>query len=108
MECVRYFESKQIHVNHVFGDESDTSRHHKKSFWMGDSRLKMSTIHSFKGWEVLSVILYIDEEFFGDLSHLDAIIYTAITRSRENLIVLNSHSRYSEFGKSLPSKWNEQ
>jgi ATP-dependent exoDNAse (exonuclease V) alpha subunit len=44
----------------------------------------------------------------GDSLQLDAIIYTAITRSRENLIVLNSHPRYSEFGKSLPSKWNEQ
>jgi hypothetical protein len=26
---------------------------------MGGSRLKISTIHSFKGWELLNIVLYI-------------------------------------------------
>jgi hypothetical protein len=47
-------------VNHVFEDDYDKKIHrHKKAFWMGDSRLKMSTIHSFKGWEVPNVIVVI-------------------------------------------------
>lgn len=108
MECVNHFESKNIYVNHVFDTENESSRYHKKSFWMGDSRIKMSTIHSFKGWEILNVVLYIDDTFWGDNSQLDAVIYTAITRTRENLIVFNAHPRYTDFGSILPSKWNEQ
>ncbi|AFW94987.1 UvrD-helicase domain-containing protein [Dolichospermum sp. UHCC 0684] len=108
MECVNHFESKNIYVNHVFDTDNESSRYHKKSFWMGDSRIKMSTIHSFKGWEILNVVLYIDDTFWGDNSQLDAVIYTAITRTRENLIVFNAHPRYIEFGNILPTKWNEQ
>jgi len=51
---------KSIGVNHVFEEDVENPTHrHKKSFWMGDSRLKISTIHSFKGWELTNVILLI-------------------------------------------------
>ncbi len=56
LKCVEHFKQKHIQVNHVFEEEKG-SRRHKKSFWMGDGRLKMSTVHSFKGWEVLNVII---------------------------------------------------
>jgi hypothetical protein len=51
-ECVGHFKSKKkMKVNHVFEVGADEKHHrHKKAFWMGDSKLKMSTIHSFKGW----------------------------------------------------------
>ena len=59
-ECVRHFESKKnVSVNHVFEENDEKWHRHKKAFWMGDSRLKMSTIHSFKGWEVPNVIVVI-------------------------------------------------
>jgi superfamily I DNA/RNA helicase len=109
MEAAEYFDkSLQIEVNHVFEDGGESKYHsHKKAFWLGDSRLKMSTIHSFKGWEAVHVILLIPEEWKG-LGNLDALVYTAMTRTRENLIVLNCNKMYVEYGKSLPSEWDKK
>jgi len=36
---------------------------------------------------------------------LDALVYTAMTRTRMNLIVLNCNDKYSEFGKKYSSTW---
>ena len=108
-ECVAYFKKLNIEGNHVFESDSETHFHpHKKAFWMGDSRLKMSTIHSFKGWELLNIILFIPERAPESNKKLDAIVYTAITRTRENLIILNANKRYNDFGNRFPKKWNEQ
>lgn len=105
IKAVKYFENQGIKVDHVFEDKTKSSRHHKKSFWLGDSRLKMSTFHSFKGWEALHVILLIPDDWKED-GNLDALVYTAMTRTRENLIVLNCNKRYIEYGKSLPDRWS--
>lgn len=99
-ECVQYFkEIKQVEVNHVFDNR------HKKAFWIGDSRLKMSTIHSFKGWEAQNVIVVIPSYFQGTDEIDDMIVYTAMTRSRENLIIINANIKYREFGESYPDEW---
>lgn len=106
-ECVKYFETtKNMKVNHVFENEEEKRYHkHKKAFWMGDSRLKISTIHSFKGWEVLNVILYIPENYYGGDDVYDKVVYTAMTRTRQNLIVINANKRYLEFGNGLSKTW---
>ena len=107
-EAVKHFEKQGIEVNNVFEDDRESKYHsHKKAFWLGDSRLKMSTIHSFKGWEALHVVLLIPEQW-RDEENLDALVYTAMTRTRENLIVLNCNKRYVEYGKNLPSEWDGQ
>lgn len=107
LECVKHFETtRNMKVNHVF--ENDEERHyhkHKKAFWMGDSRLKISTIHSFKGWEVLNVILYIPKNYYGGDDVYDKIVYTAMTRTRQNLIVINANKRYWEFGDGISKTW---
>lgn len=109
IEAVKFFKGKNIETNHVFEDDTEAKYHpHKKAFWMGDSRLKISTIHSFKGWELLNIILFIPKKAPESNKKLDAIVYTAITRTRENLIVLNANKRYSEFGEKFPKKWAEQ
>ena len=101
---VKYFNEKKIQVNHVF--EDDTNDHqHKRSFWMGDSRLKMSTLHSFKGWELMNVILIIPPDGSGSEPDLDSLIYTSLTRTRSNLIVFNRHSKYVEYGNTWPETW---
>ncbi len=108
-ECVSFFKNMNIEVNHVFESETEGTYHpHKKAFYMGDSRLKMSTIHSFKGWELPNIILYIPPSSPESNKRLDSIVYTAITRTRENLIVLNANKRYSEFGEKFPKSWVEQ
>jgi len=107
LECVKHFETnRNMKINHVFENEDEKRYHkHKKAFWMGDSRLKISTIHSFKGWEVLNVILYIPESFIGSVEEYDKVVYTAMTRTRQNLIVINANERYKTFGERLPKSW---
>ena len=105
-QIVNYFLKKNIPVNHVFEEGEDKKSHrHKKAFWMGDSRLKVSTIHSFKGWEVLNVILFIPSNTIGAINLNDSVIYTAITRARQNLIVINANQRYWKFGENLEKNW---
>ncbi|GAC1392829.1 MAG: hypothetical protein NVS4B11_19090 [Ktedonobacteraceae bacterium] len=41
----------------------------------------------------------------GDEQLYDNAIYTAITRSKENLIIINANARYWEFGKSFSDEW---
>jgi hypothetical protein len=104
-ELVQMLKNYNINVNHVFEDESK-DHHHKKSFWMGDSRLKASTIHSFKGWELKNVIIIVPTiKNAKQYRQSDYLFYIAITRVRENLIVLNSSPRYKEYGKSWPQTW---
>lgn len=105
--CVKYFEAtKSMQVNHVFETDDEKRYHkHKKAFWMGDGRIKISTIHSFKGWEVLNVIFYIPASYYGRDDAYDRIVYTAMTRTRQNLIVINANDRYREFGDRLSNSW---
>lgn len=101
MAAVEEFKKRNIEVNHVFEHDEQVKYHrHKKAFWLGDSRLKISTIHSFKGWEALHVIMLIPKKWRQN-ENLDSVVYTAMTRSRKNLIILNSHERYWEFGEQI-------
>ncbi|HHF6546736.1 TPA: hypothetical protein ACPP5X_001215 [Haemophilus influenzae] len=59
-------------------------------------------MHSFKGWEIDTLFLIIDppnplaEEDKDD--EKDELIYTAITRCRNNLIIFNiGNTRYHDF-----------
>lgn len=104
MVAVDAFKKQNIQVNHVFEHDEQVKYHrHKKAFWLGDSRLKISTIHSFKGWEALHVIMLIPKKWRHD-ENLDSVVYTAMTRSRKNLIILNCHERYWNFGEQLTTK----
>lgn len=72
--------------------------------------LKASTVHSFKGWEANSVILFIQPQNEGneklenygiiELENTPALIYTALTRARCNLFIINlGNQKYDEFFK---------
>jgi hypothetical protein len=91
-------------------------RNKKFNYWDNRGLLKLSTIHSFKGWEIDTLILLItnDDEAFesGDDTEVDVfphenftseeLIYTAITRCRTNLFVVNfGNEQYDSFFK----KW---
>lgn len=73
----------------------------KVHFTTDTINLKFATIPSFKGWEAKNVILLLlkdvddikncEEDGFLIQTHgnIEALIYTAITRARENLFILN-------------------
>ena len=77
----------------VFNDNYSTIRENKKlHFWMNSGTLKISTIHSFKGWESEVVFLIIERKFDNDTDYnvsFDEIIYTGLTRCKKQLIVIN-------------------
>lgn len=72
-------------------DIKDIRKIKKNSFRLNNGMMKISTIQSFKGWETPTLFLIIDNDF-------DESIYTAITRSRHNIIVLNIETnKYYQF-----------
>lgn len=90
-------------IVHVFGEggsDSPESRKRKMVFWMGRGGLKMSTIHSFKGWEIDNVILiWPPKSTFQDFSEYQrhALFYTAISRVIKNMVILNANREYDCF-----------
>ena len=72
----------------VYKDEYKIIRDNKKlHFWMNSGTIKISTIHSFKGWESEVVFLIIEPNYKEQ--SFDELLYTGITRSRRNLIIIN-------------------
>ncbi len=71
----------------------------KIAFRMNPGTMKLSTIHSFKGWEINTVVLLLDNQFETNLQ--DELIYTAITRAKKNLVIINlGNTRYHNFFKN--------
>ena len=64
----------------------------KMSFYMDNGSYKMSTIHSFKGWELDNIILIINPSPLNTNYEEDKntyeLIYTAITRAKKRLHIL--------------------
>lgn len=118
-----YWQRNQIRRNKKFG------------FWPEGGTVKLATIHSFKGWEAPTLFLIIedeplrrnftDEEFALDEEFVsneefpsdeefasnkefpsDELIYTAITRCKKNLIIINlGIGKYREFFlKHMPAE----
>ena len=61
--------------------------------------VKISTIHSFKGYELSNVIAVTEHNNAKKFS--PELIYTSITRSTNKLIILNRDDRYVDFGLYL-------
>lgn len=101
---------KGIGVVHTFG-HGDTplareqdSRRRKFSFFKGDARVKVTTLHSFKGWESRALVLHVGRaRTQEDL----ALVYTAMTRLRHDdagsyLTVICEAPELREFGATWP------
>jgi hypothetical protein len=92
-------EYEKIHNN---PEEIETRRRIRKNhFWMKTGTVKLSTVHSFKGWEIDTLFLLIEQEEDGKEFANAELIYTALTRARRNLIVFNLNNlNYDQFFKS--------
>lgn len=95
-------------VNFKFTNDIKQIRRNKRlHFTMDTNCIKMSTIHSYKGWDAKAVILILTptngmsetiEEHFEDLENEQSLIYIAITRAKEKLFILNiGNSKYDSF-----------
>lgn len=98
IKTITTFETKEMEEK--FNHEVPNIRKFKKiAFNHHSGKLKISTIHSFKGYESHTVFLIIDEN--NKCSEHDdnpEIVYTGITRSKLNLMVfLLENSIYDNF-----------
>ena len=72
------------------GETIKNLRNNKKlHFYMNSGTVKLSTIHSFKGWESETIFLIIEKKHTNVEATFDEILYTGLTRSRKNLIIIN-------------------
>lgn len=86
-------------------DYSEIVDHKKRYFEMNCGFMKMSTIHSFKGWESRVVFLCMERNFDSERSVAE-LIYTGLSRTKEHLIVVNAGNE--EYGKKIHELINEQ
>lgn len=116
-KCMTNFETAEqydrlIHIQNspslLLKDLKDIRRAAKTHFTTDTNDLKLSTIHSFKGWESESVILIIQPEmcsndkyegyYIPERKNIPALIYTALTRAKCNLFILNvGNTKYHSF-----------
>ena len=80
--------------------KNQESRRRKLAFFLGDARIKATTLHSFKGWEARHLVLHISR--VGS-SEDRALFYTALTRLKKHpngsmLTVVSSCPNLRDFG----------
>lgn len=106
VEVVRRLGLKGIRVLNTFKISSPEEQRKKKlGFFMGDASIKATTIHSFKGWESKSLIIYTGSTSTPkDL----ALFYTSITRLKIDygftsyLTVISDNEMLLQYGKNWP------
>ena len=90
---------KKEKYSKIAGDLKNLRRNKKLHYYPNPGTIKLSTTHSFKGWETHTLFLIIDESENDDNEFTNhELIYTSITRCRVNLIVINfGNKQYEEF-----------
>ena len=105
LEYVTLLGKLRIKSVHTFDEDERESRRQKVGFYMGDARVKATTLHSFKGWESRILVVYIG----GKATRKNlALIYAGLTRLKRSvrgscLTVISSIPELSEFGREWPS-----
>lgn len=89
----------------TFAKDEEERRRQKFGFWMGDARLKATTLHSFKGWESPLLVVDIREAVGRDSL---ALIYTGLTRLKDSsagsrLTVICSCPELLDYGRTWPN-----
>jgi hypothetical protein len=104
-EIVDKIRSNGIKVIHTFDQDKQEERRRKLAFYMGDARVKATTLHSFKGWESTAILLFIDD-VRSDKDY--ALVYSGLTRLKRStsgsyLTVVCCAEALSSYGESWPS-----
>lgn len=70
---------------------------------------KLSSIHSYKGWESHTVFLIIEQPEREGQQEPVELIYTALTRAQVNLFVFNLGNPYYDnfFSSNMPALKNK-
>jgi hypothetical protein len=110
-------EKLNIHCIHTLEEQRDnpestlsgsSSRRKKLAFFKGDGRVKVTTIHSFKGWESRALVIFVSRAKTRDDL---ALVYAGITRLKRadlgsHLTVVSCASQLAPFGVLWPQFCN--
>lgn len=97
--CETKEEYEDLHVRDYNHTLEKIRRMKKHSFNMNSGTIKLCTVHSFKGWEISTVVLVLDSKNIND-----ELVYTALTRAKRNVIVISfGNERYDGFFDSFTS-----
>jgi len=88
----------------TFEKDKRQGRRKKLAFFMGDARIKATTLHSFKGWETRVLVICI--EHAKDRRAM-ALLYAGLTRLKQHpsgsfLTVVCGEQNLAEYGESWP------
>lgn len=115
LACMTTYETQEVYDkllseyegdanNEQFKYEKKRVRDNKKlHFTMDSDLLKLSSIHSYKGWDAENVILIIqpEDEYYDredGMMGMPELVYTAITRAKSNLFILNlDNKKFDQF-----------
>jgi len=103
LECARILRERGIEAVHTFGETKQRQRDRKLGLYMGDGRVKATTIHSFKGWETGALVLHIARAV--DETSLKAA-YVGFTRLKVHLggsylTVVGAARELAELGRTM-------
>ena len=103
-EVIKEVGVKGVKTVHTFAKDNKESRRQKVGFYMGDSRIKATTLHSFKGWESRAIVIFIGQQV--DKKSL-ALIYTGLTRLKRHtegsyLTIVSCADELIDYGKTWP------
>lgn len=88
----------------TFGPDDRQERRKKLAFFMGDARIKVTTLHSFKGWEARALLICVERA--KDRTDM-ALLYAGLTRLKQNssgsfLTVVCGEPDLEEYGTTWP------
>lgn len=91
-EDVEWVRAKRLGRAKEKGELRQLSASRKQGFNLNSGVMKLSTLHSFKGFESPTVFVLVHETDGPEL------VYTGLTRAKENIVVLLPHgSQYFDF-----------
>lgn len=102
---VGMLDKRGINSVSTFAAEQSERRRQKVGFYMGDARIKATTLHSFKGWESPSLVIHIGTT--TDAESI-ALIYTGLTRLKNSslgsrLTIVSSSQKFLEYARTWPN-----
>lgn len=77
----------------------DLRRGRKVAFRMQTGKIKICTIHSFKGWELKHVLVFYNPVSDEKSDNRVPLLYTAMTRTQESLTIFNAEPTLTRFGR---------
>lgn len=105
LHVVEQLEMLGIRVHHTLHTADSDRQHAKRHFYKGSSEVKVTTIHSFKGWEGRAIVVLMSGRGVGGAAEL---LYTALTRVKHHdlgswLTVISCIPEWAEFGLTWQS-----